>query len=87
MLLNLTKYRYYEMGNTELLRDAVRCFVMQGLRNAQPVKIQSKFTWKGQRDISFYEAEFEIQFLSNLRVEYEAKANLWVASCNATEYL
>ncbi len=46
-----------------------------------------KFTWGGQRSLTFYKKEFEVQFLHNSSSEYEAKAKLWVASYNALEYL
>jgi len=87
VLLNFTKDRNGDIVDTELVRDAVRCFVKQGLKEAKPDKGQPKFTWEGQRDTRFYEEEFETQFLHNLRDEYEAKAKLWVSSCNAPEYL
>ena len=46
-----------------------------------------KWTWNGIRSIDFYETEFEAQFLANIRLEYENKAKLWAASCDAPEYL
>ena len=87
VLLNFTKDRNGDIINKDLLRDAVKCFVMQGLIGAKPTKDAFKFTWEGQRSITFYESEFEVQFLHNSRSEYDAKAKLWVASCNAPEYL
>jgi hypothetical protein len=47
VLLNFTKDRNGDIINKDLLRDAVKCFVMQGLIGAKPTKDAFKFTWEG----------------------------------------
>ena len=89
LLLNFTNYRNGGVVDENLLKDAIECYVIQGLKtkDAKPVKSASGIAWEGTRNIEFYEKEFETQFLENAKSEYAAKGEQWIATCSAPEYL
>jgi hypothetical protein len=43
--------------------------------------------WHGDKSLTFYEAEFETHYLTAVREEYDRKAQRWVTTENAREYL
>lgn len=58
-----------------------------GLGNAKTMKVESGFIWQGDKKLEHYEQEFEQNFLTYSREEFEKKANLWIGTLNCPEYL
>jgi hypothetical protein len=58
-----------------------------GLAGAKTIKVEAGFIWQGDRKLDTYEAEFEQNFLTYSREEFEKKSNYWVSTLNCPEYL
>jgi len=58
-----------------------------GLTAAQPQRNNDKYCWEGSKNLTFYENEFEVHFLTKAREEYDNKAKKWISECTAPEYL
>lgn len=58
-----------------------------GLHGATPDKTGNSYSWTGDKNLAFYEKNFEAAFLTRSREEFEKKANLWNSSLNCPEYL
>ena len=69
------------------MRDVVQCYVVQGCVGAAPKREASKYFWEGWRSLTFYQSQFEEQFLYYASLEYHEKAKLWIAQCPIADYL
>ena len=85
--MNFISSRNGEVVDKELMSGVIRCYVMQGFAGAEPKRESANYFWEGWRNLTFYESEFEEQFLNYVTLEYSEKAKLWAAKFTVPEYL
>lgn len=56
----ITKDRDGELVNQEDLKGSILVFVQVGFNNADIVKEEDNFVWRGDKNLQIYENEFEI---------------------------
>ena len=87
LLEQISKDRNREAINREVIKKVIQCYVDMGLAGAKTIKVEAGFIWQGDRKLDTYEAEFEQNFLTYSREEFEKKSNYWVSTLNCPEYL
>jgi hypothetical protein len=58
-----------------------------GFLNADIIKQDDDFVWKGDKNLSIYEKSFEEPLFNRTREEFAAKSIFWMSSFNCPEYL
>jgi hypothetical protein len=58
-----------------------------GFINADIIKQDDDYVWKGDKNLTIYETQFEKQLLTRSRDEYAAKSAGWMGRLNCPEYL
>lgn len=87
-LLNVfTQDRNGKDADESQLAAVIKTYVQMGLTAAQPQRINDKYFWEGSKNLTHYENEFEVHFLTRAREEYDNKAKKWISECTAPEYL
>ena len=88
VLDEISKDRNNEIVERPTLKKAIKCYVDMGLHGAAPDKTaDGAYYWTGDKNLAFYEREFEAPFLTKTKEEFEKKANLWNSQLNCPEYL
>lgn len=66
LLDQITKDRDGQHVDWNLLKSAIQAFVQMGFINADIVKQDDDYVWKGDKNLAVYEAMFEKQFLTRV---------------------
>jgi len=58
-----------------------------GFINADIIKQDDDYVWKGDKNLNIYEKKFEEPLLQSTKEEFFKKSSLWMGSNNCPEYL
>mmetsp|Transcript_8827 Transcript_8827/g.6565 ORF Transcript_8827/g.6565 Transcript_8827/m.6565 type:complete len:90 (+) Transcript_8827:551-820(+) len=58
-----------------------------GFLNADIIKQDDDYVWKGDKNLSIYETQFEKFLIQKSKEEYSAKSAGWMDRLNCPEYL
>jgi len=58
-----------------------------GFITADIVKVDDDYVWKGEKNLSIYEKNFETPLTQQAKVEYSQKSQGWLCNFNCPEYL
>ncbi len=87
LIEQITKDRNGEYVDWDLLKRAIAVYVQLGFINAEIVKQDDDYVWKGDKNLSIYEQHFEKPLLHNTEYEYRNKSTGWMSQMNCPEYL
>ena len=66
LLSYITKDRNGEQVDWDLLKHCIQAFVQMGFINAEIIKIDDDYVWKGDRNLMTYEKEFEVHLIARV---------------------
>ena len=87
LIEQITKDRNGEYADWDLLKRAIGVYVQLGFINAEIIKQDDDYVWKGDKNLHIYEMHFEKPLLAHSEKEYLNKATGWMSNCNCPEYL
>jgi hypothetical protein len=64
ILNQITKDREGEHVDWDLLKNAIQAFVQMGFINADIIKLDDDYVWKGDKNLLIYENQFEKPLLA-----------------------
>ena len=59
ILTQITKDRDGEQVDWDMLKNAIQAFVQMGFINADIIKLDDDYVWKGDKNLLIYEQNFE----------------------------
>ncbi len=83
----ITKDREGEYVDWDLLKNSITAFVHLGFINADILKQDDDYVWRGDKNLQVYETNFEREFIERSRNEYSVKSAGWMQQFNCPEYL
>jgi cullin 1 len=87
VLNQITKDRDGEQVDWDLLKSSISAFVQMGYINADIIKSDDEYVWKGDKNLTIYETQFEKQLINRSKDEYQQKSAGWMGRLNCPEYL
>lgn len=87
VLNQITKDRNGEKVDLDLLKRCIQTFVQMGFITADIVKVDDDYVWKGEKNLSVYENQFETYLIARSKEEYNMKSQAWLMEFNCPEYL
>jgi hypothetical protein len=74
LLNQITKDRNGEKVDLDLLKQCIQTFVQMGFITADIVKVDDDYVWKGEKNLSVYEGQFETHLIQKSKEEYNQKS-------------
>lgn len=87
LLSQISKDREGEQVDWDLLKFSIQAFVQMGFINADIIKQDDDYVWKGDKNLVIYENDFEKYLISRSKDEYQHKSTQWMDRMNCPEYL
>ena len=56
------------------MKNCIQAFVQMGFITADIVKVDDDYVWKGEKNLSIYEKNFEDFLIQKAKVEYSQKS-------------
>ena len=67
LLNQITKDRDGQQVDWDLLKNCIQCFVQMGFINADIIKQDDDYVWKGDKNLNQYETKFETFLISRVK--------------------